>query len=112
MMNFTYDNDEKYFEAAATYLVQRGYEVHELHGSANIDFVAVADGVAALVSVAVSADGFADCCMSRGEFEEAMCDAISANIIDTGMAVRYDELSIKVLDDGKGILRHHHDALN
>ena len=111
-MNFTYANDAKYFEAVANYLVQRGYEVHELCNSSNIDFVAVADGVAALVSVAVSADGFAGCCMSRGEFEEAMCDAISANLIDMGMAVRYDELSIKVLDDGKGILRHNYDALN
>lgn len=93
--------------AVNRFFVHKGCDVVGLDDF-EVDFLTIdAEGNAALVAVSASDKGFESVRPSREEYEAAMLSLARMGYLEPDTAIRFDAVSICVIDDGKAIVRHH-----
>lgn len=105
-------------EATVNFLTHRGYKIldrnWQVPDGRAIDVVARdKDGIAFVaVTATIGPKGFRKPEVSRAIRESAAAQWLASNDEDlTGVAVRFDDIALMVLDGSKAILRHHINAL-
>ncbi len=107
---------ERTIEAAKRFLEKRGYEVIQRWGSkTQLGFVVKDDETLAFVHVVsngLDEKGFPpEPTMSQEDFEQTAISWLADREHDyTDMSVRFDELTLKVLREGRAFIRHHINA--
>lgn len=110
--------NEKALQAASMFLERRGYEVIEekwAYGNDSIDIIAREDEDLVFVDVRVKADGtrqMPEEKPDRDRFERIAAAYLTEADEGADFAIRYDIVSILVLNDNKALLRHHRNALS
>ncbi len=111
-------NKDKAMRGIRTYLERRGFEIEEVgwaHGTDRIDFIAHDEGELVFIDCKVSDDdghGFADDSADRDFFERLAAAYLTEHDDISDSEVRFDIVSMLVLSQGKGFLRHHRNALS
>ena len=101
-----------------TYLERQGFEIMEegwAHGSDRIDFIADDEGELAFIDCRINDNdghGFADDKVDREAFERLAASYLTEHGEIPDSRVRFDVVSMLILSEGKGLLRHHRNALS
>ena len=101
-------------EASINFLTRKGYEILDRNWQADgaaIDIVAKDDDGIAFVAVTVTigSQGFEEPKASRASRESAAAQWLAVN--GEGLAVRFDDIALMVVNGSRAILRHHINAL-
>ncbi|MGI6106074.1 MAG: YraN family protein [Raoultibacter sp.] len=110
--------NDKAYRSIRTFLERRDFDIIEsnwAHGKDSIDFIAKEDGDLVFISCAVHDNegrGLGDEKGDRQSFERIAAAYLveSQNIAEGN--VRFDIITMLVLGDHKGLLRHHRNALS
>ena len=98
-------------KAATVYLNARNYSNIQSVDFYPFNFLAEIDGETVLISASIESDSFGEISIDRNEAERALIEATFEGLVDVGMRVRFDTLSIIVVDEGKALVRHHINCL-
>lgn len=110
--------NEKAISGIRTFLERRGIEVKEegwAHDNDSIDFIADDEGDLVFIDCNVSDNdghGFGEDSFDRDAFERIATAYLSEHQELPDGEVRLDIISMLVLAEGKGLLRHHRNALS
>lgn len=110
--------NEKAMRRIRTYLERRGIEVKEegwAHGNDRIDFIADDEEDLVFIDCKITinnGDGFEEDSFDRDAFERITAAYLSEHQELPDSEVRLDIISMLVLSEGKGLLRHHRNALS
>lgn len=109
--------DTKAMKGIRSYLERRGFEILEerwAHGGDAIDFIANEEDDLVFIGCQLrqnSGEGFPEEVLDRDSLER-LAAAYLAEHLDSGdCTVRFDIVSMLVLNDNRALLRHHRNAL-
>lgn len=110
--------NDKAYRSIRTFLERRDFDIIEsswAHGKDSIDFIAKEDGDLVFISCAVrdnEGKGLGDERSDRQFFERIAAAYLAESQDIPEGNVRFDIITMLVLGDHKGLLRHHQNALS
>lgn len=110
---------ERGVEASARFLTMRGYEILETNWqceAGEIAIIARKDSELCFIEVAIRSNAFSlpkeVQCDSKRERFEGIAIRYLCTYGETDIKVRFDEIALLVLGEGRALLRHHINCLN
>lgn len=110
---------ERGVEASARFLTMQGYEILETNWqceAGEIPIIARKDSVLCFIEVAIRSNALAlpkeVQCDSKRERLERIAIRYLNTYEETDIKVRFDEIALLVLGEGRALLRHHINCLN
>lgn len=111
------DIDTKAMKGIKSYLERRGFEIIEerwAHGDGIVDFIASEEGDLVFIGCQLhqnSGEGFPEEVLDRDSLERLAASYLAEHLDSGDCTVRFDAVSMLVLNDNRALLRHHRNAL-
>ena len=108
----------KAMKGIKSYLERRGFEILEenwVHGGDAIDFIANEEDDLVFIGCQLnqnSGEGFPEEVLDRGSLERLAAAYLAEHLDSGNCAVRFDLVSMLILNDSRALLRHHRNALS
>lgn len=109
--------DTKAMKGIKSYLERRGFEILEenwAHGGDSIDFIANEEDDLVFIGCQLrqnSGEGFPEEVLDRDSLERLAASYLTEHLDSGDCTVRFDLVSMLILDDSRALLRHHCNAL-
>lgn len=99
-------------KAVEHFLSIRGYENIQAVDFAPINFIAQEEDAAVLIHAELVTDDLEIEGFKRGEAERALFEAAKNGLIDINVRIRFDTISVALINESNALIRHHIDCLN
>ena len=109
--------DTKAMKGIKSYLERRGFEILEenwAHSGDSIDFIANEEDDLVFIGCQLrqnSGEGFPEEVLDRDSLERLAASYLTEHLDSGDCTVRFDLVSMLILDDSRALLRHHCNAL-